>query len=138
MIDYINRSRNHARSYFTASFLFSGSAPETITPISNEKGIEFRPVSENTRNEWILGTIFTIGLVLYIWFLWLVSKKSNIKFEEKNNTYKIKLKSYFSEKCGISNEDSIKYINEIETIRNKVYKPPGAIKKFIRKMVEEP
>lgn len=138
VVDYINRSGNQARNYFTASFLFSGSAPETVTPISNEKGIEFRPASENTRDEWIVGTIFTIGLVLYIWFLWFVNKKSNIKLEEKNNKYKAKLNDYFAEKLGVESKDSIKYINEIEAIRDSVYKPPGAIKKFIRKMVEEP
>lgn len=138
VIDYINRSGSQARNYFTASFLFSGSAPEAITPISNEKGIEFRPASENTRDEWIVGITFTVGLVLYIWFLWFINKKSNIKLEEKNNNYKAKLKDYFSEELGMASEDSIRYINEIEAIRDKVYKPPGVIKKFIRKMVEEP
>lgn len=138
LIDYINRSGNQARNYFTASFLFSGSAPETITPISNEQGIEFRPASENTKNEWIVGTTFTVVLILYFWFLWFVNKKSNIRFEEKNNNYKAMLKDYFSEEMGISNEDTINYINDIEAIRKKVYKPQGVIKKFIRKMVEEP
>jgi len=138
LIDYINRSGDQARNYFTASFLFSGSAPETITPISNEKGIEFRPASENTRDEWIVGTTFTVGFVLYIWFLWFINKKSNIKLEEKDTNYKANLKDYFAENLGMESEDSIKYINEIETIRDRVYKPPGVIKKFIRKMVEEP
>ena len=138
VIDHINRAGDQSRNYFTASFLFSGSAPEAITPISNEKGVEFRPSSENTKNVWIIAIMAIVIFGFYIWFLLLVSKKANIRIEEKKGKYRAKLKDYFSDNLNIAVEDSEKHIDEIELIRERVHSTPGVIKTFIRKMVEEP
>lgn len=138
ILDHINRAGDQPRNYFTASFLFSGGSPEAITPISHEKGVEFRPASENTRKEWRVGVIFIGALITYIWFLWWISKKSNLKLEEKKSKYFHNLKQYLSEKLSIESEPADEIVNKIQKIQDDAYKSPGLIKKFIRRMVEEP
>ncbi len=138
IVNHINRAGNQPRNYFTASFLFSGITPEVITPISHEKGVEFRPASENTRVKWIGRVIFIVVLIGYIWFLWWINKKTNIKQEEKNAKYKQKLKEYLIVNLAVDSDKTNELVQEVENIRDEVYKPPGVIKRFIRKMVEEP
>ena len=138
IVNHINRAGNQSRNYFTASFLFSGIAPEVIRPISHEKGVEFRPASENTRVKWIVRVIFIGVIIGYLWFLWWLIKKDNIKQDEKNTKFKQKLKEYLLEKLSGDSGITDKLVQEIESMRNEVYKPPpGVIKRFIRKMVEE-
>jgi len=137
VMDHINRAGSQARNYFTASFLFSGAAPEKIDPISNEKGIEFRPASDNPIDKWIAGTIYIGAFLSYIWFLWWINRRSNLKLEEKRMRYREEISNYLEENLNLSSSESSKILVSMEKIRDKVYKQPGIIKRFIRRIVEE-
>lgn len=137
VLDHVNRSGDQARNYFTASFLFSGDPPMEITPISHEKGIEFRPASENTRDVWITGVVFIGVFVAYVWFLWWVSKKSNLKLKDKRDKYRKKLHAYISDEFDADPEEASGIVDDVERIRNESYRQPGLIKRFVRGMVDD-
>lgn len=137
-LDHVNRAGDQARNYFAASFLFSGDIPENIEPISHDKGVEFRPASENTKDEWLAGVIYIGALLAYIWFFWWINKKSNLKLEEKMEKYHQALSVYLSNSFDISQQETMAAVEKIENIRNQSYRQPGFVKKFLRRMVEEP
>lgn len=137
VLDHINRAGTQPRNYFTASFLFSGAPPDGITPISHAKGIEFRPANENTKDIWLMGLMGGTFLVLYIWFIWWITKRSNIKLAEKKELYAHELRIFLQKEFALTQERAASILQEIERVRDRVYKSPGVIRKFIRKMVEE-
>ncbi|MEQ1635955.1 MAG: hypothetical protein ABL903_04635 [Methylococcales bacterium] len=134
-LDHVNRAGNQARNYFTASFLFSGSAPVSITPESHEKGVEFRLASENTKN--IAYISIFIFYITFFCFLWWITKKMNLKLEEKSIVYKQNLKKYLSENLLINIELLDSSVQEIERIHDQAYKPSGFIKKSIKSWLKE-
>lgn len=136
-LDYMNRAGDYDRNYFLVNFLFAGKPPKKITPISNGVGVEFRPSSENNRGEVVVIIMFSVGIVAYIWLLLWGIRRTNEKLKENESVFFVALSEHIEDEFGLEKDLAKSQAENIQNIRDGVFKKEGIIKKYLRKVVSE-
>ena len=131
-IDFINVATKGSRDYFTASFLFSGQPPETITPVSLSPSIGFIDAKENSKADIIATLVISLFVLLYSAFIWWVIVSGKREGKVKREKFEQELISYLSAKFSLSPEQAAERTKELIVLNDSVFKPESRFKKWIR------
>ncbi len=130
VIDFVNVQTNG--DYFTASFLLSGSPPESITPISLTPGVGFLDVKKNWKTDAAAAGILISIFVGYALILWQAYRRGKKQEKARQEKFEQNLTSYFASNFSLTPDQACERTKELSVLRDSVFKPENWLKKWLK------
>ncbi len=132
LIDFMNVATKSPGEFFTASFLFSGPPPESITPVSLTPSVEFIDAKENSKTDIIGTSIVVVFLIVYVAFIWWAIQSGKKEGKVRQEKFEQGIAAYLGTKFSLSAERTEETSKEIVALRDAIYKPENRLKKRVR------
>lgn len=133
VIDFINVATKGSGEFFTASFLFSGPPPESITPVSLTPSVEFIDAKENSKTDIIGTAILVVFLIVYVAFIWWVIQSGKREGKARQEKFEQGIADYLASNFSLTAKETAEKAKELVTLKDAIYKPENRLKKQVRK-----
>lgn len=133
--NYINRAEGTVEDLYYINMIFSNNDEEIqIVPIINNKGIKFRPISDNKKSSIIAILIILAVIIAYILLLSILFRIDKKNLVKKDSRYKEELINLLSSENYKNTPEIVG--NKIIELRKRVYKTPNKLKVALKKLLE--
>lgn len=130
--EFINVAPNISRDYFTASFLFSGEPPESITPVSLSPSVGFIDSRENNKVDIIATAIIITFLFLYLAFIWWAIASGKKEGRARQEKFEQEVASHLNAKLSLPGDQATQITKELMVLKDSIFKPDSRLKKWLK------